>query len=582
MILRIMQKCRKILTKHQKVRVVQLFLMMLVGGCLEMVSVSLILPFAEAVMNPEKLMEYEIVAYLCSAFRIDEARKLLIAMAIALALMYVLKNIYLMWETNVRVKFVYNCMFGVQKRLFSDYLRRPYEYYLSINSGEVLRIINNDTKEAFLLLETLLIFFTEIIVVVMLVLTVFIISPEITIMMAVVVAGTMVVILKFVRPTVQKAGRVYQDGLAKMSKWTLQGIQGIKDLKIAQKENYFEESFGDCGADYIQSVKKYTKWVQMPRFLIEAVSMSMFFIGAAVVIYINNDINSLIPVISAIAMAAIRLLPATSRISTQITDLAYREPMLDKMLENLKSIRNDIYEKGDKTSGKSGRMIGELKHTISADHICYRYPGTDTFVLKDATFEIEKGTSIGIVGVSGAGKTTMVDVILGLLSPESGVINVDGVNIEEDRRGWLSQVGYIPQNIFLLDDTIRQNVAFGVEVSSIDDEGVWYALKEAALEKFVRNLPDGLDTTLGERGVRLSGGQRQRIGIARALYEKPSVLIFDEATSALDGETEMVIMESLKRLQRSKTMIIIAHRLTTIESCDMVYRVENGMVVKER
>jgi ABC-type bacteriocin/lantibiotic exporter with double-glycine peptidase domain len=216
------------------------------------------------------------------------------------------------------------------------------------------------------------------------------------------------------------------------------------------------------------------------------------------------------------------------------------------------------------------------------EDITYKYPGTDKLILDKATMEIPVGKSVGIVGASGAGKTTIVDVLLGLLKPEGGRILADGVDVNTNYTGWLRNIGYIPQTIFMTDSTIRKNVAFGVPDDEIDDNKVWQALKEAALDEFVKELPEGLDTEIGERGIRLSGGQRQRIGIARALFEDPEVLVLDEATSALDNDTEAAIMDSINRLHGRKTLVIIAHRLQTIEKCDMVYRVEEGKLKKER
>ncbi len=280
-----------------------------------------------------------------------------------------------------------------------------------------------------------------------------------------------------------------------------------------------------------------------------------------------------------------RLLPSANRINNYLTNISYFEPFLMGVSDNLREELNDKdvdYRVRD-ASGE-GNKIEKLPVTESIlfDDICYRYPNTETLIFDHARLEIKVGQALGIVGSSGAGKTTLVDILLGLLKPEEGRILADGRNIRENYRGWLKNIGYIPQSIFMLDSTIRKNVAFGVPEDQIDDEKVWRALKEAQLDEFVRGLPEGLDTGIGERGIRLSGGQRQRIGIARALFEDPEVLILDEATSALDGETEAAIMDSINRLHGKKTLIIIAHRLTTIELCDTVCRVEKGRVVKER
>ena len=325
-----------------------------------------------------------------------------------------------------------------------------------------------------------------------------------------------------------------------------------------------------------------------PRFIIEAISMSTMFIIVAIMIYSGGQLENIVPMLTAVAMAAIRLLPSTNRISNGIATIAYNEPMLDKMIENVRTLNDgndvNIGTRLDKHSYDymSNGFIKAVNKNIEFSKITFHYPGSENNVISDTSFEIMKGESIGIVGNSGAGKTTLVDIILGLLKPQSGQVFVDGLDIEHDMKGWHNCVGYIPQMIFMLDDSIRNNVCFGIDEKDIDEERLWMTLRDASLYEFVNNLPEGVNTQIGERGVRLSGGQRQRIGIARALYRNPSVLVFDEATSALDNDTEMAIMDSIHSLHGNKTMIIIAHRLSTIEACDHIYRVDNEKVIKER
>ena len=297
----------------------------------------------------------------------------------------------------------------------------------------------------------------------------------------------------------------------------------------------------------------------------------------------GSDITDMLPQISAFAFAAVRLLPSANRMSSAMNAVAYQEPMLDKTIENIKTA--DVYEKEDRLAmeekkKQQGAKTVTLEKECALSDISFSYPNTEAQVLDCAGMRIPVGKSVGIVGTSGAGKTTAVDILLGLLKPQAGRILSDGTDIHEDYAGWLSHLSYIPQMIYMLDDTIRANVAFGFHKSEVDDERVWKALEEAQLKEFVEGLPDGINTTIGERGIRLSGGQRQRIGIARALYTDPELLIFDEATSALDNETEAAIMESVNSLHGKKTMIIIAHRLTTIKECDIIYRVENGKITE--
>jgi ABC-type multidrug transport system fused ATPase/permease subunit len=279
-----------------------------------------------------------------------------------------------------------------------------------------------------------------------------------------------------------------------------------------------------------------------------------------------------------------RLLPSANRINNYLTSISYFEPFFMGVSDNLQEEINDRNVNYDAEAYEARKEIKKLPvlKKIELKDIVYKYPNTDVLIFNHADMEIPVGCSVGVVGTSGAGKTTIIDVLLGLLNIQEGSILADGVEVREHYEEWLKNIGYIPQTIFMIDASIRKNVAFGVPDEEIDDNKVWQALKEAQLDEFVRGLPEGLDTGIGERGIRLSGGQRQRIGIARALFEDPEVLVLDEATSALDNETEAAIMDSINRLHGRKTLIIIAHRLQTIEKCDMVYRVENGQIARER
>ena len=584
---RIVKKFFIILSKHQKHRIFQLAVLMIFGGFLETMSVSLMLPFVSAVMEPEKTMHNELVIWICNIFNIESSRQFLLYVAILLAFVYIFKNIYLMLEYNIHYRFVYSNMFAMQERLLDTLIHRPYEYYLNISSGEVIRIVGSDTAATFALLMTLLSLFTELIVSAMLIVAIFIITPVVTVAIAVILLALLFVINFFLKPIMRREGKNQQKAGAGMTKWLLQSIQGIKELKVMGKERYFQDNYQRYGTQYVRSLRRSQTLSSIPRFLIEAISMSAFFLIVAVLIGRGDELLSIVPILSAVAMAALRLMPSINRISAALAQVSYNEPMLDELINNLKVLggTEDVsfdmeFDEAQKNEPK--KFLPKLSKEIDMSGIYYRYPNTERYVLENADINIEKGDSVGIVGASGAGKTTLVDILLGLLSPERGAILVDGESISNNIDIWHRQIGYIPQMIFMLDDTIRANVAFGIDEEECSDEAVWSALHEAAIDDFVRGLPKGLDTEIGERGLRLSGGQRQRIGIARALYPNPSVLIFDEATSSLDNDTETAIMDSINRLHRQKTMIIIAHRLTTIEGCDHVFRVNNGKITKER
>jgi len=564
----------------------ELGILMVLGGFMETMSVSLIMPFMSAVMSPDSVMNNKYVQIILNIFGIESYRGFLFFLSILMAFIYIVKNLFLLFELNIQNKFVYNNMFHTQQSLLHSYLSRPYDYYLNIKSGEVLRVIGNDTASAFETLTILLQMFSELVVSVALIGTIFYVAPSATVAIAILMFGLVYVISVVIRPILSKAGIKNLKVTAEMNQWLLQSIQGIKEVKIMKKEQFFEKKFSYFGAEYARTSRQSKMLGMVPRFTIEAVSMSSFFFIVAFLIYDGMEVQRIVPALSAIAMAAIRLLPSVNRISQAIARMTFGESTIDKLIENLKEI--DVFSRAAENDAASSAdterfdRIRKLDQEFGIYGITYKYPTGKKNVLKDADAIVKKGESIGIVGTSGAGKTTAVDIMLGLLKPSKGKVLVDGTDIELDRDGWLSQIGYIPQSIFMLDGSIRDNVAFGIAEDEIDDNKVWDALKEAAIDDDVRELPDGLDTQIGERGIRLSGGQKQRIGIARALYSNPSVLFFDEATSALDNETEAEIMDSINHLHGVKTMVIIAHRLTTIEECDHIFRVEDGRIVRDK
>lgn len=587
-IVRVIHKFRLILSKHQKIRIIELAILMIIAGFLEMLSVSLVLPFVDAVINPEDFMVNKYVQLFCKVFEITEYRTFLIGLALVMAGLYVLKNTFLLFQMMIQSRFVNNNRFAVQKRLLSSYMGKPYEYFLDVKSGDVIQSINNDTSAVFGLLTTLLSFFSESVVSLSLIITILVIAPGITLGVAALMFLMVGIIQILFRPRLQKIGMDGRQSSAKMNQWLLQSTQGIKEIKIMRREKFFLKRFDEIGKVNVKSAYLYSTLSQLPRFMIEATSMASFFVVIAVMISNGVRLESIIPMLSGIAMAAIRLLPSVNRISSSLATLSYNEVSLNKMYDKLVNINES--DKGTKQERDESVTEPETTYCettrkdeiLSLDEVSYRYPKGEADILDCVNMTVNVGQSIGIVGPSGAGKTTTMDIALGLLPPKKGMVRFRGKNIQVDMDSWLDNVGYIPQSIFILDSDIRDNVAFGVEPGDIDDERVWKALKDAALDDFVRTLPEGLDTQLGEQGLRLSGGQRQRIGIARALYSEPEVLFFDEATSALDNETENAIMESINRLKGNKTMIIIAHRLSTIEGCNHIYRVDGKKIIQER
>ena len=575
-----------LLDKKQKHKMVLLVFLMLIGAVLETLGVSMILPVMSVVMEENAVQKHAYLQVICDLFHIayDDTRTLMILVMVGLIAIFAVKNIFLFFQQKVQLKFVYTNQFATSRRMMINFMERPYEYYLNADTSVIQRTITSDVNNMYGLILSLLQLVSEGIVFVCLIA----VSLVSDVMMSITVALLLVVVLAIIKwvlkPIMRKAGEENQDYYSGLYKWIDQSVMGIKEIKIANKENYFINEYAKCGEGYVNAVQRYNLYNATPRLLIETVALAGMIFYMMIQLLSGVQVTAILPQLTLLALVAMRLIPCANRINNHLTSISYFEPFFMGVSDNLQEeIRDESIDYNAASYQKKVEVQKlEIRHNIQLKDIVYKYPNTETLIFDRANMEIPIGKSVGIVGTSGAGKTTIVDILLGLLQIQSGEILADGVEVREHYQSFLKDIGYIPQTIFMIDSTIRKNVAFGVADEDIDDAKVWRALQEAQLDEFVRGLPDGLDTSIGERGIRISGGQRQRIGIARALFEDPEVLVLDEATSALDNETEAAIMESINMLHGKKTLIIIAHRLQTIEKCDMVYRVEKGQVTIER
>lgn len=583
--LKILRKMNVLLDARQKRAMVALIFMMLIGGVLESLGISMIVPIVTVVMDPAAVQENELLSSVYDAMGMKSNAEFAMFALLAFVGMTVIKNVYLFFQQKMQLRFVYTNQFATSRRMMINFMQRPYEYYLNADTSVIQRNITSDVNNMYGLILSCLQLFSECIVFVCLVVALFLYSdPMMILMVAALMVALLFVIKKVLKPIMIRAGQDNQDFYSGLYKWIEQSVMGIKEIKIGCKENYFINEYAKCGEGYVNSVQKYNLFNATPRLLIETVCIAGMVGYFVLIIGQGAQIKDLLPQLSALAVAAMRLLPSANRINNYQTSISYFEPFFMGVSDNLQEEIHDGSVTYDPEAYRKKLNVEKLpvKKEIQLEDITYKYPNTETWIFEHADMEIPVGASVGIVGVTGAGKTTIVDILLGLLQMESGRILADGVNVNENYAGWLKNIGYIPQTIFMIDDSIRKNVAFGVPEEEIDDKKVWRALEEAALDEFVKSLPDGMETGIGERGIRISGGQRQRISIARALYEDPEVLVLDEATSALDNETEAAIMDSINRLHGRKTLVIIAHRLQTIEKCDMVYRVQGGKISRER
>ncbi|MDR0948137.1 MAG: ABC transporter ATP-binding protein/permease [Lachnospiraceae bacterium] len=576
----ILKKLQVLLSRRQKWHMGLLSIMMVIGAFLQVAGVSLIVQAMTMVMDVTAISQEGLVKDIYELLGGGSQKRFTILVLLALVAVILLKNFFLYIQQKLTLSFVYTNQFSTSERMMKNYLRRDYEFFLNADTAIVQRSITSDVNNMFALILALLSLLSDCIVFVFLTVYCFMQDPILTVLLASVLILLLVVIKKVLKPIMYKAGEDNQMYYSGLFKWISQTVQGIKEVKIAGKEAYFVREYAKCGRGYVEAVQKYSLYNNIPKLLIECVCV-VCMVGYILFMVFNNvSPDAMTTSIATFAAAALILLPCVNRINNQITSIAYFEPFFMGVSNNLQDEINA--ENTDFTFAAKQERRLPLRDKIEMRSITYAYPNTEKLIFDQANLTIPVGKSVGIVGMSGAGKSTVVDILLGLLKPQEGSLYADGVDIMLHYREWIQNIGYIPQMIFMLDDTIRKNVAFGVPNEEASEEKIWRALREAKLDDFVRSLPNGLETGIGERGIRLSGGQRQRIGIARALYHDPEVMVLDEATSALDHDTETAIMDSINQLHGKKTLIIIAHRLETIKNCDLVYRVNDGKVQVER
>lgn len=576
-------KVRAIFDRKQKWQLVGLGIMIFIGGLLETLGVSAMIPVVQALLAPDELMGYidriPVVKNLCDALSITTVKQVTMALLYGMMAIYVIKNLYILLLTYMQNTFITKNRNRMISRVMAEFLNRPYEKYLGADIPTVFRITDSDIPQTFSLILAMLQLASEAVVTCLIFMVLLLNDPGMTLFIIAVFGLLTLFIVKVFKPRLNRIGARNQAIQSRIAKWRIQATYGLKDVKVLNREEFYVRNYYETGKVGAEVARNYAVLNNMPRLLIETVFIVS--VLGFLVVYINGggDITAMVTTISAFAIAAVRVLPSVNRINTYITEIAYTQPSLDFVYDNLQEgMKTDAMLAERRAYSQVEKL--KLDHQIELDHISFHYPDSDKNIFEDAHMIVPKGKSVGIIGTSGAGKSTIVDILLGLLHAQTGTITCDGVDIFKNYESWLAQIGYIPQSIYLIDESIRDNIAFGIDADKIDEKRIWEVLEEAQLKEFVEELPEGLDTTIGDRGVRLSGGQRQRIGIARALYNDPEILVFDEATSALDNDTEAAVMEAVNSFHGRKTMIIIAHRLNTIEKCDMIYKVENMKLVE--
>ena len=573
--------------------IVFLFIMISV---LDAIGIGLVGPFIGLAVKPELIERNLWLSSLNQYLGLESINQFIALLGLAIVIVFYFKSFLYYQIQSYVLKFCYTQQVWLRLRMLRTYLSLPYTFYLKTNSAHIIQNISNESANfTYAIAIPLLNSIANAFVLVVLLL----LMAKTDLLATVSILGLLVItIVPFhcFRHTVARWGKEGLEANTETIRVINHAIGGVKVTKLIGCESFFEDQLIAQSHKYAKAASRFHAFQQLPRIVVETLLITFVVGFVSLSLILEGRSDNLVAVLSIFAVASVRVIPSASQLITCMGTLRNAQPTLDRLYLDLKELETPesvSYLKmsrkvNRKTSSKDSAASFDVnpiktqlfRDKITIDKIDYCYPQADTDALTDTCLTIRKGESIALIGKSGAGKTTLIDVFLGLLIPQSGDIQVDGLSIYDDLRSWQNSIGYIPQSVFLMDDTIERNIAFGVPDSQIDPHKVKNAIELAQLSELIAQLPQGIDTFVGENGVRLSGGQRQRIGIARALYHDREILVLDEATSALDNETESLISEALRQVGSTKTTIVIAHRLTTVQHCDRIYEMSNGKIVR--
>jgi len=563
-------KIWKILNNKERYKASLLFILLLIGSAFEAIGVGLILPILSILSGGALVNNIALeLSHISPTLSFSNTNIVLVFVCTLLGF-YFFKTFYLSYLSIRQSEFIFNLLADLSQRLYLGYLKKPYSFHLKRNSGELVRNILSEVGQFITALSSLITLFSELIVMFGIGLLLVVIEPvgsTISICFLILIGSLFYYFTK---------GRVLQWGKARHHHEGLriqhlqQGLGGVREVKLNRSENYFLWEYAQHDNASAHAGKCQAIFLSLPRLWLELFAVFGITIICLVLTFQGKPVEALIPVIGMFAAAGFRVMPSINRVLGALQSLQYLGPTVN-------TLHHELSELVDSIEADEASKVAFLNNIV-IEKLSYSYENSSSVVLDNINLTINRGEMVGFVGESGAGKSTLIDLILGLLSPTSGLVLVDNKDISDNLRAWQSKIGYVPQCVYLTDDTLRKNIAFGIPLDQINNSMVLHAVRQAQLSKFIENLPNGLDTMVGERGVRLSGGQLQRIGIARALYSEPEVLIFDEATSALDLATEANLMDGVYSLKKSKTIIVIAHRSSALKNCDRTYTIKSGGV----
>jgi len=574
-------KLRILFFQKDKLRFAVLFILMFSGSFLEAVGIGIIPGFVAFLMKPSNLSKVSWLGEWTASLPDTPTLKLMIVASLLLIGFMVVKALFLSFVYYMQNRIVSGFRVRLSCRMFKAYQSAPYEWLLQRGTAELQRNILNDTNQVIIgiimpVLDLVMAFFMVVFILIAMLLS----TSPITLLGAIITGGGVVLVIRVFRKKLDNVGEVLRAEGKTIVQSIQQGFGALVDSRLTNSEGYLAECFRRSIA--LQAKMQITRGSIMKStpLVIETVALAGLLLIFLIIIGDSGSFLDAIPVMSVLGVATIRLKQVAGRTASQFNALNASRAYIPNLIQDICMLDKLEQARRERSKVASSETIGAFK-VLTLDQVTYAYPNTEVAAVHEISLELKRGESIAFVGSTGCGKSTLANLILGLLEPGAGSITVNGKDIFCYLDGWYRHLGYIPQSIFLLDDTIRSNVAFGVAEDRVDDRQLALALESARLNDFIESLPEGLDTVVGERGVRLSGGQRQRIGIARALYFNPEVLVMDEATSALDNKTEAEVMEAIQNLKVGRTLIMIAHRMSTVEACDRLYYFDAGKLIEQ-
>lgn len=576
----ILNKMSYILTHKQKIYCVIMFIMTMIGVVFEALGISIILPVVQVMLNPAQLLENKWIVIAMKCLNLEGEFQLVVFVAFLAVLIYLVKNIYLIILSYVRAKFSSKIQRSLGVYMMQSYLKRGYPYFLKVSAHKMHRGITGDVAGVYNIIYNSFRLLAEIFTVIAI--GIYILVADILMSMLILtIAGTSVIItVCLCKHKMRDLGEAFRKYDTEMKSYSYQTFHGIKEVLVMNKQEYFIEEYEGACKEQQKAMVGQTVLAESPVYIYEVVCVIGMIVAVCFRLFLGGGDLEFISNVAVILVAAFRIMPSLGRISNEANIIMFNIPAMNATYANLREANENEHDIIEQTNAEERHGIICFQNELKLENVGWKYEGTSENVIKNLNLTIRKGDSVALIGESGAGKSTVADIILGLFRPFEGTVCMDGIDIKEIPKAWCKIIGYVPQSVYILDASIRKNVAYGVKEEEIDDALVWNALEQAQLKTFVEELPEKLDTILGERGVRFSGGQRQRIAIARALYYNPDILILDEATSALDNKTEEAIMEAIELLKGYKTLIIVAHRLSTIRQCNYIYEIKDGQAIK--